>query len=161
MIQFRAFQGKVTQIDDMKSNKYGEGCVKMISLQNQQDVQVNFILSPNTYVLNQDMINVGDMVSGYYDGDAPAIMIYPPQYPALVMVKDQPEQMVKVSYFNHELLSQDHELKLNITANTPLFTGNGQAFTGNPGNRNLIVIYGPTTKSIPAQTSPYYVVVLC
>src|SRR5699024_12431131 len=98
MVQFKAFQGRVTQIDDMKSNKYGEGCVKMISLQNQQDVQVNFILSPNTYVLNQDMINVGDMVSGYYDGDAPAIMIYPPQYPALVMVKDLPDQMATESY---------------------------------------------------------------
>lgn len=38
---------------------------------------------------------------------------------------------------------------------------NDQSFTGNPANRNLIVIYGASTKSIPAQTIPYIVVVIC
>ena len=28
-------------------------------------------------------------------------------------------------------------------------------------NRNLIVIYGATTKSIPAQTTPYKIIVMC
>ena len=46
------------------------------------------------------MVTVGDRVTGYYDGDAPTLLIYPPQYQALVMVKDNPNQNVKVDYFN-------------------------------------------------------------
>ena len=52
-------------------------------------------------------------------------------------------------------------LKLNITPYTNIVLGNGQAFSGNPGNRNLIVLYGATTKSIPAQTTPYKIIVMC
>lgn len=161
MVQFMAFNGRIIQIEEMRSQEYGEGCVKMVSLQNEEGMQVNFILSPSTYVLNQAMLVVGDRVTGYYDANAPAIMIFPPQYPALVMIKERDDQNVKVSYFDRNLVSQDNQLKLNMSPNTPMFTANGQAYSGSPINRDLIVVYGPTTKSIPAQTTPYYIVVLC
>lgn len=161
MIQFKAFHGKVINIEEIKSSEYEDGCVKMISLQNEEGAQVNFILTPDTYVLNQEMLVVGDIVTGYYDANAPTIMIFPPQYLALVMVKEHASQHVKVSYFNRELVSQDNQLKLNLLPKTQIVTANGQAFMARPMNRNLIVIYGPATKSIPAQTTPYYIVVLC
>lgn len=161
MIQFKAFHGKVINIEEIKSSEYEDGCIKMISLQNEEGAQVNFILTPDTYVLNQEMLIVGDIVTGYYDVNAPTIMIFPPQHLALVMVKEHASQHVKVSYFNRELVSQDNQLKLNLLPNTQIVTANGQAFMARPMNRNLIVIYGPATKSIPAQTTPYYIVVLC
>ncbi|MGM8365639.1 hypothetical protein ACLIBG_09165 [Virgibacillus sp. W0181] len=161
MIQFNGFQGTVTAIHDLESGDYGKGCVKMVSLQNEEGAQVNFILSPDTYVVNQETITLGDIVTGYYDANAPAILIYPPQYPALVMVKERVNLNVKVSYFDNNLLSQDGQLKINIHPNTQIITTNGQIFTGTLTNRNLIVIYGPSTKSIPAQTTPYQVSVLC
>jgi hypothetical protein len=77
------------------------------------------------------------------------------------MVKDSPYQNVKVDYFNSQLKSSDSRLKLNISPYTPIVLTNGQAFSKNPANRNLIVIYGPSTKSIPAQTTPYKIIVLC
>src|SRR5699024_12200188 len=80
MIQFKAFTGTVVSMNDLNSSEYGEGCSKMIALQNEEDAPVNFILTPSTYVVNQDMITIGDTVTGYYDANAPAILIYPPQY---------------------------------------------------------------------------------
>jgi len=161
MIQFKAFTGTVVSMNDLHSSEYGEGCSKIIALQNEEGAPVNFILTPSTYVVNQDMIAIGDTVTGYYDANAPAILIYPPQYQALIMVKEQTYQNVKVSYFNSDLISNDHQLKLNIHPYTQIITTNGQAFTGNIANRTLIVIYGPSTKSIPAQTMPHKIIVMC
>lgn len=158
MIQFHAFTGKVMDISTMGKD---DGCTKMIALQNQEGTLVNFVLSPGTYVLNQEMLAIGDHVTGYFNANAPTIMIYPPQYPALVMVKENPNYNVKVSYFNNQLISQDQQLKLNIHPQTKIATANGQSFDKNPTNQNLIVIYGPSTKSIPAQTTPYQIIVLC
>lgn len=62
---------------------------------------------------------------------------------------------MKVAYFNEQLISSDGMLQLNLSPYTQMFLTNGQRFTRNPANRDLIVIYGPTTKSIPAQTCPY------
>src|SRR5699024_9669590 len=115
-------------------------CSKMIALQNEEDAPVNFILTHSTYVVNQDMIAIGDTVTGYYDANVHAILIYPPQYQALIMVKEQTYQNVKVSYFNSGQISNDHQLKLNIHPYTQIITTNAKAFTGNTANQTLIVI---------------------
>lgn len=142
-------------------NGEGESCYKLISVENGLGALVNFVVSPTTYFVDHVMVAVGDRVTGYYDGDAPAPFIYPPQYQALVMVKDSPYQNVKVDYFNSGLVSSDGRLRLNISPNTLVVLTNGQLFSRTPANRNLIVIYGPATKSIPAQTTPYRIIVLC
>ncbi|WP_068673505.1 hypothetical protein [Oceanobacillus sp. Castelsardo] len=163
MTNFMSFQGTVTMINDLYTGQNGmnEGCSKLISVENSSGAIVNFVVTPTTYFVDHVMVTIGDWVTGYYNGDAPAILIYPPQYNALVMVKNSPKQNVKVDYFNSQLISSDGQLQLNISPYTPLLLTNGQLFTGNPGNRDLIVVYGPTTKSIPAQTTPYQIIVLC
>ena len=40
-------------------------------------------------------------------------------------------------------------------------TANNQYFQARPANHNLVVIYSSSTRSIPAQTTPSTVVVLC
>ncbi|WHY69095.1 hypothetical protein [Neobacillus sp. SuZ13] len=162
MTKFFSFHGTVTMITDLVGQTgAGEGCNKLITVENGTGAIVNFVVSPTTYFVDHVMVAVGDRVTGYYDGNAPAILIYPPQYPALVMVKDSPYQNVKVDYFNNELESSDGRLRLNISPYTQILLTNGQLFTRNPANRDLIVIYGPSTKSIPAQTTPYRIIVLC
>jgi hypothetical protein len=160
---FYSFQGVVTQITDFVTypNDGSAGCNKFFTVENNQGGIVNFVVSPSTYVVDQEMIAVGDVVTGYYDGDAPAIMIYPPQYPALVLVKENPNQSIKVSYFNQDLLSSDGQLKLNLSQNTRIILTNGQQFSNYPGNRDLIVTYQFTTRSIPPQTTPSRIIVLC
>jgi len=161
-VNFRSFRGYVTDIDDFGVGDPSDaGCQKIISLIDETGAVVRFIVSPDTYVVDQELITEGDWVTGYYDGEAPAILIYPPQFPALIMVKENPHQHVKVDFFNTDLVSSDGQLMLNLNPSVPILLTNGQTFSGNPANRNLLIIYGPTTKSIPAQTVPYQVVVLC
>ena len=38
---------------------------------------------------------------------------------------------------------------------------NNQRFMGNPANNDLVVVYSSSTRSIPAQTTPSKIVVLC
>jgi hypothetical protein len=163
MIKFYSFHGTVTKINDfmISAKGEGEGCYKLMSVEDGQGATVNFVISPTTYFVEHEMVSTGDKVTGYYDGNAPAILIYPPQFPALVMVKDSPHYNVKVDFFNGQLVSSDGQLKLNMSPYTQIALPNGQPFSKIPTNRNLIVLYGPSTKSIPAQTTPYKIIVWC
>lgn len=72
-----------------------------------------------------------------------------------------PDVNVKVAYFDNQLVSSDGTLKLNLAPFTQIILENDQLFTNNPANHNLIIVYGPTTRSIPAQTAPYQIIVIC
>ncbi|GAA0086479.1 hypothetical protein UT300007_29190 [Clostridium sp. CTA-7] len=161
--KFAAFSGTVTSIEDFYTGQDdpSAGCYKLISLQNMDMGPVNFVISPGTYFVNHEVIEVGDEVTGFYDANAPVPLIYPPQYRAIVMAKNTEPENVTVDYFNNQLISSDGNLKLNIAPSTEIILTNDQIFNGYPGNRNLIVLYGPTTFSIPAQTTPYKIIVLC
>ncbi|CAH0234205.1 hypothetical protein [Peribacillus simplex] len=163
MTTFYSFHGTVTVISDFFTGQNGEseGCYKLFTIENELGSIVNFVVSPSTYFVDHEMVIVGDRVTGYYDGDLPAILIYPPQYQALVMVKDNPNQNVKVDYFNNPLVSSDGQLQLKLSPYTQILLTNGQLFSRYPANRDLIVFYGPATRSIPAQTTPYRIIVLC
>lgn len=163
MINFYSFHGTVTMISDFFTgqNSETEGCYKLITVENDSEGIVNFVVSPTTYFVNNVMVLIGDRLTGYYDGNAPVPLIYPPQYEALVVVKDSPYLNIKVDYFNSQLESSDGQLRLNLSPRTHIMLTNGQFFSRYPGNRDLIVIYGPSTRSIPAQTTPYKIIVLC
>lgn len=162
-MKFGSFQGIITMINDFSigANGEGAGCYKLISVENGYGNVVNFVVTPTTYFVDHVMVVVGDLVTGFYDATAPVPLIFPPQYQAIVMARYSPYQNVKVDYFNSQLVSSDNSLRLNIAPYTQIVLENGQAFTRNPANRNLVVVYGATTKSLPAQTSPYQIIVMC
>lgn len=163
MMKLEPFHGTITMIQDMETGQNGndEGCFKFMTVENDTGSLVNFIVAPSTYVLEQKPLAIGNEVTAYYDGNAPAVLIFPPQYQAVVIVKDDPYQQIKASYFNANLVSSDGMLQINPSSATKMELTNGQPFFGNPADRNLIVIYGPSTKSIPAQTSPFKIIILC
>jgi len=163
MIKFQSFSGFITMIDDFLINESGEGagCYKLMTVEDGYGAIVNFVVEPATYFVDHVMVRVGDKVTGFYDANAPVPMIFPPQYRAIVMAKDTPYRNVTVDYFNSQLVSSDNNLRLNLSPFTQIVLRNDQAFNRNPANRNLIVIYGATTKSIPAQTTPYKIIVMC
>lgn len=162
-MNFLFYRGIVTDINDFITGQNGEseGCYKQMTIEDGHGGIVNFIISPTTYFVNQAIVSIGDAIVGYYDGNAPVPLIYPPQYRAIIMVKERNDQNVKVDYFNNQLLSSDGQLQLNLSPYTPIILRNGQPFSKNIRNRNLIVVYGPVTKSIPAQTTPYRIIVWC
>lgn len=162
MTAFLSFSGAVTKIEDFWTGIEGQsGCNKLISLQNRDGNIVNYVVTPSTYFVDHAMVAVGDWVTGYSDANAAVPLIYPPQYQALVMTRFTAGQNVKVDYFNSQLISSDGMLKINITPFTLILLENGQAFRGSPANRNLIVLYSSATNSIPAQTVPYRIIVMC
>ena len=162
MVGFYSFSGVATEISNVAApENENAGCNQLMSVCDQSGNIINFVVSPDTYFADQEIVQVGDFVTGYYDGNAPVILIYPPQYPALIVVKYNPDQNVKVDYFNSRFLSSDGRLILNIVPSTRVMLKNGQPFMGNPANRNLIVFYGASTRSIPAQTTPTKIVVWC
>jgi hypothetical protein len=162
MATFGSFSGIIARIEDFWAEDPAiKGCSKFITVQNGEENTVNFIVTPSTYFVDHVTMKVGDAVTGYYDANAPVPMIYPPQYRAIVMARIVPYQNVKVDYFNSQLISSDGTLKLIISPFTQIILENDQAFTENTANRNLIVVYGIATKSFPAQTVPYRIVVMC
>ena len=163
MGRFNYFRGIITMINDFFVKEHDEniGCYKLITVEDALGSVVNFVVAPTTYFVDHVTVSLGDMVIGFYDALAPAPLIFPPQYWAVVMAVDTPYKNVKVDFFDNQLLSADKNLKLNLSPYTRIVLENNQLFTRNPGNRNLIVVYGPVTRSIPAQTTPYEIIVMC
>ena len=50
---------------------------------------------------------------------------------------------------------------MNLSNATEVVTRNNQTFYGNPGGNTLVVLYSATTRSVPPQTTPDKVIVLC
>lgn len=162
-MQFLSFTGIVTDIHQMDVGLHSgmANCMQLFTVEGAQGEITNFLISPDTYFVHHEVIRKGDRVTGYYDANAPVPLIYPPQFRAIVIAKETDQYFVKVSRFNQNLLSEDGQLQLNMARTTKVSLENNQPFQGDLRNRDLIVLYGPTTRSIPAQTTPYEVVVLC
>jgi hypothetical protein len=151
---FGFFTGTVTRISA------SENGMKYISLESSDKKEATIVVSGNTYVVNADALVVGATVTGYYEANAPMLMIYPPQYNAEAVVVESKENNVKVDVFDKDLVSSDGFLKLNISADTEIILQDGTAFKGDLTGRKLIAVYDVSTKSIPAQTTPSKVIVL-
>lgn len=154
---FKSFGGIVKEIKDYKAV---EGS-KIMLVESQGGEIANIIVSKDTYVLNNIEIKTGASITGYYKADAPMIMIYPMQISTeVVIVAEDKNQCVKVDVFDKDLVSSDRFLKLNISDDTEIVSQDGKPYKGKLANRKLVVTYGISTKSIPAQTNPTKIVVL-
>lgn len=159
---FSPVYGVVTQIQDMQTGSgRSNGCTKLVTLEQEDGGIVNFVVSPSTTILDCVTFYVSQQVVMFYDPMAPVPLIYPPQYRAVAAGEDVQGVNVTAGYFDRSLLSADRSLQLNLSEQAVVVTSNNQTFTGNPGGRNLVVVYQGSTRSIPAQTSPVKVVVMC
>lgn len=162
MSVYQSFQGTVTMINDVRGGTGSRpGCYIMMTVEDSNGSIVNFVVNPMTYFVDHVTLQEGDDVIGFYDANAPTPLIYPPQFQAIVMAKQSNDQFVTVDYFNRQLVNRDNTLKLNIGPTTEVLLTNNQMFNGSIMNRDLIVVYSFTTRSIPAQTTPMQVIVLC
>ncbi|MBB4825464.1 hypothetical protein HNO89_002698 [Sporosarcina luteola] len=163
MVNFQPVSGRVTAINDfyVGSNDSMAGCFLLFTVQNRNGSVVNLVIEPGTYFVDHVSVKVGDQVTGFYDADLPVPLIYPPQYQAIVVAKNQSDQFVDVDFYDNQLVNSKGTLKLNLSRQTKIVLENGQSFTRYPANRELVVVYSATTRSIPAQTTPSQVIVLC
>ena len=153
-----------TIVDMMPTRQGGrraDGCVLFVTLETEEGETVNIILSPVTYVVDFETLSVGMNCTFWYLADAPMILIYPPQYNAVVAAENRNERMVDVSRYDRQLVNQERTLQLKLDGSVDIRTTNNQYFQGSPADHDLVVIYETSTRSIPAQTTPKEIVVLC
>lgn len=154
--------GTITEIAPMMANNRRDGgCTQIMTVEAQDGSIANFVVSPETYVVNGVTMFEGMSVMMFYDADAPVPLIYPPQYRAEIMAEAVRGENIAAGFFDRSLTNEELSLRLNIGVNTQVITMNSQTFAGNPAGRNLIVLYGATTRSIPAQTTPSTIIVMC
>lgn len=97
------------------------------------------------------------------EDNAPMTMSLPPQTSGAVAIVAQGEtpSFVAVDKFDDELTSASLKLNMDDTVKILDIRGTKQVLTAEDvKGQKAIVVYGASTKSIPAQTTPYMVIVL-
>lgn len=135
-------------------------CQQRVSIRTSNGIN-NFIIGPDTYVIGEVRLRPGMQVTAFYDADLPIPLIFPPQYQAVIIGRRNPQETIYAGTFNNNLVADDNSLQLNIASTTEVSTANGQRFTCRLGGQMLVVYYSETTRSIPPQTTPRKVIVIC
>lgn len=151
----------VDMVPTRMGNGRPNGCMVFAEVEDMDGNLVNFVLTPATYVVDFETLSVGMKCTFWYEADAPMPLVYPPRYNAVVAAQEKNGRMINVGFYNTALVNEDNTLQLNLDGSVDVRTTNNQYFQGSPANHNLVVVYGNSTRSIPAQTTPMKVVVLC
>ncbi|MCM1187678.1 MAG: hypothetical protein NC541_00090 [bacterium] len=142
-------------------NNRADGCTVYVMLEDSDGNTVNFLITPSTYAVDFETLSVGMLCTFWYSMDAPVPLIYPPQYSAVAAAREKNGRMIDVDYYNAAMVNENQTLQLNLDGSVEVRTANNQYFQGSPARHNLLVIYDSSTRSIPAQTTPKRIVVLC
>ena len=135
-------------------------CSQMVSLRTENGI-VNFAVDMDTVIIDSRQLRQGMRVAAFYDGNLPVPLIFPPQYRAQIVTVLGRNEQVMLNYFDENLTATDGSLQLNVGPGTVIKTINGQNITCNLGEHILLVYYTVTTRSIPPQTTPRRIIVLC
>ena len=161
MSSYLSVTGILTRIQpaaDDNSTRYG--CTLNLSVNTFQQGEVNFTMNGDTYVVDSTPLNPGDRVTIFYDGNAPAPLIYPPQYQAVAAAHSAYYQYYLGEFYNN-FVSTDGTLKINNGAPINAFLPNGQIYSGALVGKTVLVEYTVSTRSIPALISPDRIIVFC
>lgn len=151
----------VDMVPARMGNRRADGCMLFVTIEDMDGNTVNFMMTPSTFVVDWETLSVGMKCTLWYRADAPVPLIYPPQYTAVVAAQEKNGRMIDVGYYNRSMVNESQTLQLNIDGSVDIRTTNNQYFQGSPVNHNLVVVYDNSTRSIPAQTTPKQVIVLC
>ncbi len=158
---YASVTGSIVEMVPTRSGRQVSGCTIFVTLEDESGSTVNFIMGPDTYVVDFTTLSVGMQATFWYRTDVPVPLIYPPQYVASVAAQVKNGRMIDVDHYNDSLVNDAQTLQLNIDGSVDLRTTNNQYFQASPAGQNLVVLYETSTRSIPAQTTPRKIVVLC
>lgn len=144
----------------MNITRGNDCCSQMVALRTENGI-VNFAVDMDTVIIDSRQLRQGMRVAAFYDSNLPVPLIFPPQYRAQIITVLGRNEQVMLNYFDSDLTAADGSLQLNIAAGTVIKTINGQNITCNLGEHMLLVYYTVTTRSIPPQTTPRKIIVLC
>lgn len=161
MEQYLSISGTIIQMNWPNAGRDQLGCSVTLTIQSGEQGLVNVTVDSSTFVLNNRQLNTGETVTCFYSGSAPAPLIYPPIYRAVAVAYTPAGTYADLDTFNGTLTNSKDTLRLNPNGRTRITLPNGQFFRGYLSGKTLLVLYGATTKSIPAQTVPEQIVVFC
>lgn len=138
----------------------GQCCEQNVTMNTENGI-INIIISAETYVVDNVQLRSGLSIFAFYEANVPVPLIYPPQYRAVSIGRQPFNENVTMDYFGRNLVNSDNTLRLNIASSTQVINTNGQRVSCNVGDNNLLVFYTNTTRSIPAQTTPRRIIVIC
>jgi len=138
-----------------------DSCILYFSVEDESGNLFTVQMLPNTYVVDFEPLSVGSRCQFWYSLDTPMPLIYPPRYQAVAAAQIKQSRMVDVDFYNDSLVNSAYTLELNLDGSVEIRTANNQYFQGNPANHVLVVQYSSSTRSIPAQTTPEKIAVLC
>lgn len=153
---FITINGIVHTIQPVRNNC----CELLVAVRTQQGI-INILVSSDTYVIKNITLRTGMPIVAFYDANVPVPLIFPPQYRAAAIGRRLLNETIMMDYFDSNLVGTNNSLKLNVSPSTRILSSNGQTFTCNITNRVLIVYYQTTTRSIPPQTTPSKIIVMC
>ena len=79
---FIGVYGTITEIIPLRSTD----CGNMLSLDTQEGI-VNIVVTEETCISDNITLMPGMQIAAFYDANAPMLLIYPPQYNALIIEK--------------------------------------------------------------------------
>lgn len=154
-------------IESIREEKDGS----VITISN-NDIGMVFNTNKNVPVINRkdnkhlDLfdLKVGMEITAVLEKNAPMTMSIPPMTNgAVAFIANSNEGFTALGNFDMNLINADHTLKLNITEDTVIrdIKGTKKIFTADDvQNSESIVFYTASTKSIPAQTTPSFIMIL-
>ena len=149
--QFASFSGKVITVI--------EESTPLVMLENSAGVQTGFMITAETYVNDDVVLAEGSNITFYYNPSGIAPAIYPPRYYAEVVTAELGTQSFYFGVFNQDLINTNNSLKIIGTQASQIITTYGSPYTETINNKLLLVYYTKATFSIPAQITPYKIVV--
>ncbi len=163
--KYKLVEGKIASVSKE------DGYVR-ISLEN-DDMGLVCNVNETAFVIDQkdgSVKSIADLkegmeVSAVLDQNSPMTLSLPPMTSGVVgfVLKSDTVMFTDLSVYNDELVNQENTLKLNIGEDTKIvdITGAKKIFTEEDiKGSECLVIYGATTRSIPAQTTPAFVMIL-
>ncbi len=98
MVRLLSITGIVQRIESASE----DCCQQIVTIRNQEGV-TQMIVSPETYVIDMVRLRIGMRVTAFYDANAPAPLIMPPQYQALIIGRSNANETVYVGFFDETL----------------------------------------------------------
>ena len=162
-VNYLSFAGTIT---DIRGDE-GQRAI-LVQDENNADNSIVFNLSDDVLLLDANSREVlkaefaeGQRVTAYYPENTPTTLSLPPiTTPKVIVLNSEViPGFVHMATFDETLTSSDGQLKLNISTKTKVTDGKGNPVT-TLANRDLVVFYTTSTKSIPAQTTPERIFVM-
>lgn len=146
---------------------YEEDGVKYVSAVDAYDQEVRFVLTEHTVIINEQgekaELEDGAQFTAYTAWNSPAPLVLPPIYYPDAIVIDTDVDLIT----NADTYRKDGEVYTNSANTLSIVLGevnvvdaDGNAYEGDIDGKNLVVVYGVTTRSLPPIANPAHVVVL-